>query len=270
MRSLPGVVRRVFLSAGLALAAIGCGGTGSPAPTPEPTSSPTPAPAVSTAGLVLLLHMDEAAWNGTPDEVIDSSGGGHHGTASQGATTVTGGKFGRAGSFGSAGCVEIPDVPELRPTTQLTVSAWVLPNDLGPAPHGIIAKRIDYTVASAYALFFNSDGHLTADVSTEDNRFEAPTVFASGRWYHLAMVYDGGLPASNRVTLYVDGNPAAVGTENSPSIISFTSPLWVGCLPLTEPAQGLSGLLDEVAVWHRALGPTEIATLARADAPINK
>jgi hypothetical protein len=42
----------------------------------------------------------------------------------------------------------------------------------------------------------------------------------------------------------------------------------VGCLPLDAPAQGFVGLLDEVAVWHRALSASEIAALANATGPI--
>ena len=48
----------------------------------------------------------------------------------------------------------------------------------------------------------------------------------------------------------------------------FRSPLWIGCLPLGAPAQGFSGLLDEVAVWHRALSASEVAALASASGAI--
>ncbi len=50
------------------------------------------------AGSVLILHMDEGAWDGTANEVVDSSGLGNHGR-SLGANTTEGGKFGRAGLF---------------------------------------------------------------------------------------------------------------------------------------------------------------------------
>lgn len=266
-RSLRGALRRLVLPCLLLLPA--CGGGNSPDPVPTPTPAPS-APPVSTAGLVLLFHMDEAAWNGAQDQVQDASGGRHHGTATGGATTTAAGKFGRGGLFtGGGSCVDVGDTAALRPTTQLTVAAWVMPTGLGrQQPLGIVAKRVDFLVRSAYAFFFDVDDRLTADVDTEDNRFKAGGALTNGRWTHVAMVYDGGLPSASRVTLYVDGAAVGTGAENSASIADVTSPLVVGCLPLTLPAQGFVGTMDEVAIWHRALGAGEVGALARATGPI--
>jgi MSHA biogenesis protein MshQ len=237
--------------------------------TVPPTTTPPPAPvppAVSPAGLVLLLHLDEAAWSGATGEVRDSSGDGHHGTAVGGATTATAGRFGRAGSFpGGAGCVAIPDVASLRPSDQLTVAAWARPDRVGGAAMGIAAKRINFQVDSAYAFFVATSGRLSVDVDTEDDRFEAGPVLTTGRWSHLAMVYDGARQAT---TVFLDGAAVGASAEHARSITPFRSPLWVGCLAEGAPSQGFSGLLDEVAVWHRALGTPEIAALATATAPI--
>ena len=210
--------------------------------------------------------MDEPAWDGTRDQVRDSSGQGHHGTSVAGASTVTGGRFSRAGSFaGGTSCVTINDVPDLRPSTQLTVAAWVFPTGLGRnAAMGIVAKRFDFLFDSAYALFFNTDDRLTADVNTEDNRFGSGSPFANGRWYHVAMVYDG---AARATTVFMNGDAFGAGAESA-SIRAFTSPVWVGCLAETNPSQGFSGLIDEVAVWHRALSGTEIRALATATGPV--
>ncbi|MCK5021223.1 MAG: hypothetical protein KAS32_29705 [Candidatus Peribacteraceae bacterium] len=51
-----------------------------------------------TVGLIAYYRMEEAAWGGTADEVIDSSGNGNHGTATT-ATTTASGKLGRGGDF---------------------------------------------------------------------------------------------------------------------------------------------------------------------------
>ena len=51
-----------------------------------------------TDGLILLLRMEEAAWDGTTGEVFDSSGSGNDGTATL-ATTVAAGILGRGGDF---------------------------------------------------------------------------------------------------------------------------------------------------------------------------
>jgi hypothetical protein len=249
----------------------GCGGSSDPAtPTAAATPTPTPvpmSPAVSPSGLALLFHMDEAAWDGTPSQVRDSSGAGRNGTAVAGATTVAGGRFGRAGSFpGGAGCIAIPESPGLRPTSLLTVSAWLMSTGIGRGnAQGIAAKRVNFQQSSAYAFFVGTSDRLTVDVDTEDDRFEAGAPLASGRWYHVAFVYRGN---EQTVTVYLNGAPVGAHSERASSITPFTSPLWVGCLPEGTPSQGFVGLLDEVAVWHEALSAAEIGALASATGPI--
>jgi hypothetical protein len=254
------------------LAAAGCGGDGpsvpntpNTTPTAPPTATPVPLPPpVSNADLVLLVHMDEAAWSGAASEVSDASGLAHHGTAVGGATTAAG-RFGRAGSFpGGAGCVTVPDRADLRPDDALTISVWMNPNAVGREALGVIAKRVSFLEDSAYALYVDERGALGIDVDTEDTRFfTGPGVVANGRWTHVAIVYAGAT-----TTAYVNGQPAAAHAESSSTLTPFRSPLWIGCLPLGAPAQGFSGLLDEVAVWHRALSASEVAALASATGPI--
>jgi MSHA biogenesis protein MshQ len=252
---------------GLCLAAAlwhtGCGAASDGLP------QPTPTPSVSLADLVLLMHFDEATWNGAAGQVADSSGWGHHGTAVGGAATVPGGRFGRAGSFGVADGVRIEDNVSLHPTTQLTVSAWVSPNSAGAGTYrGVVAKRIDYGYKAAYTLHLDPESRPTVDVDTEDDRFPGATGLANGVWHHVAFVYDGRLEQSARVSVYVSGVRTSTGNERAASIQPFDSPLWIGCLPLTQPAQGFQGLIDEVAVWHRALTPDEVLLLAGASAPL--
>ena len=49
-------------------------------------------------GLISYWRMEGPLWDGTANEVIDSSGNGHHGT-SVGATNIAGGKLERGGDF---------------------------------------------------------------------------------------------------------------------------------------------------------------------------
>jgi len=218
---------------------------------------------------VLLMHLDEAAWTGTPGEVVDSSGLGANGKALGGATTVAPGKFGRAGSFGPESGIQIVENVNVQVTNQLTVAAWVFPKSEGNGNwRGIVAKRVDYTVKSAYTLFLDPGNHLCADINTEDDRFCITTTVGVDQWSHVALVYNGTVDPAARVLLYINGQLAGVGSESSTSIQPFDSPLWVGCLPLSGPAQSLVGLVDEVAIWHRALGAQEVQRLAAATAPL--
>jgi hypothetical protein len=130
---------------------------------------------------------------------------------------------------------------------------------------GNAAMRVNFQVVSAYAFFVGTSGRLSVDVDTEDDRFEAGPVLSAGRFLHVAMVYEGARQAS---TVFLDGAAVGASAERARSITAFRSPLWVGCLAEGAPSQGFSGLLDEVAVWHRALSPGEIVALATATGPI--
>lgn len=215
---------------------------------------------------VLLLHMDELSWNGTPGEVIDSSGAGNNGTAVGTATTTAGGKFGRAGLFDGSGSVTVPDASSIRPTAALTMTAWIFPTSVGVGAQGIIAKRTAFDVDSAYGMFIDTDGELYIDIDTSNNRFSANTVFANNSWYHVAVVFDGTLSAEQRVRVYVNGVLDITASESSSTIPAYTSNLNVGLLP--NGGEGFVGTIDEVSVWTRALEPTEIATLAAASGPL--
>ena len=138
-----------------------------------------------------------------------------------------------------------------------------------PDPRRPIAAAIQRSrresVVAAEAGLAGTDDRLSVDVNTEDDRFSVGGPLANGRWYHAAFVYEG---ARSAVTVYLNGAPVGAHAESASSITPFSSPMWVGCLPEGQPSQGFTGLMDEVAVWHRALSASEIAALANATGPI--
>ena len=236
--------------------------------------------APSSAGCALIMHMDEVSWSGMSGEVVDSCGH-NNGTAVKilGPSdllpnTTTAGHFGRAGAFDdSNGCVRAPDDPSLRPTTQLTLAAWIFPTAFSPASNGIVGKRTDFIINSSYSMFLWNDGgatyHLYADIGND--RFFGGQAFSANVWYHVALVFDGSLPASQRVRLYVDGSQDGEFTDDATTVPAFQTPLHVGCMPSGTPspvAQEFIGKIDEVAIWTRALGAAEILRLAQATLPL--
>jgi hypothetical protein len=234
----------------------------------------------SEAGCALIMHMDEVSWNGSTGEVLDSCGH-NNGTAVRVVSaadalpsTTTGGRYGRAGQFvDSNGCVEVPDDSSLRATTQLTVAAWIFPTGFNPASNGILGKRADYVSNSSYTLFVWNNGdtnyHLYADIGND--RFNGTQSFSVNTWYHVAMVFDGSLPAAQRVRLYFNGALDGEFNEAATSVPVFQTQLHVGCMPAGTPpisAQEFIGKVDEVAIWTRALGAQEILRLAQSATPL--
>lgn len=216
---------------------------------------------------VLNMHMEEASWAGVAGEVKDSSGAGNNGTAVGTATTTADGKFGRGGLFDGKGSVTIPDSSSLHASTVLTLAAWIYPTALVATDtvtaQGIISKRAGYDDNSAFSMFL-SGGKLYVDIQTENNRFASNATFTNNQWYHVAVVFDGSLPAASRVSVYINGVLDITANEDSAAIAPYTSNLVIGLLP--NGGENFIGRIDEVGMWTRALSAAEIASLYTTNA----
>jgi hypothetical protein len=95
-------------------------------------------------------------------------------------------------------------------------------------------------------------------------RFSGPTVFSNNAWYHVAVVYDGANAAGPTVTLYVNGTPSTPTTPPPPPSTITPSDADVYIANLPNGGSLFVGMIDEVAVWNRALSPQEIQTLYTA------
>jgi len=216
-------------------------------------------------GCVLGLAMDETSWAGG---VIDRCGGDNNGTAIGGAVPVMDAERGRVGElFGGADCVVVPDAPALRGGSAFTTSAWVRPVAFTAQGFGVISKRSDLGVKSAYSVFLwasdfgaGSVNHVYVDVDTEDERFENTLGEFLGAWHQITVVFDGARASAERVAIYVDGAFTTFAPESASSVpVPATPPdVSVGCLPLGAPAQALVGRIDDVMLWDRALAAGDV------------
>jgi hypothetical protein len=202
--------------------------------------------------------MDEADWTGG---VIDSCGGDDNGAPSGSALLEDDPLRGRTART-TDGCITVPDSPRMRPGAAFTVSAWIRPNCTCD-DEGIITKRTGFNMDSAFALYLTKNGgvdyHLWVDVDTEDNRFEhTGDTFAMG-WRLVTLTFDGSKPREERVSIYLDGALKTHVAEDATSVRNPTGtppPVSIGCLP--NGGQSLNGLVDDVAMWSRALSSSEV------------
>lgn len=250
----------------LALAA-GCGSV-EDRPADAPKAPDAPDLGTLRQGCVVMLHMDEPAWTGAPNEVLDDCDGDNRGTLMGTASTVPGGVRGRAGSFAGTGCITIADAPALRASGALTMSAWVLPTAQdGDLAYGVISKRLDMASMSSYSLYLWVRFHAWVDLEGMDNRFEGNTAVANNAWTQLTVIFDGTRPAAQRARIYINGSFDVSAPETAATLSPFTAPLAVGCLPSPSGNQNFIGQLDEVAVWNRALSDPEITQWYMATRP---
>ena len=233
-------------------------------------------------------RFDEALWTGAIGEVIDSTGGGHDGTAlgfgsgpADPATSIADAAL--SGNPGTCGYgvfdgvddyIEIADSGDLDNTNQLTLSAWFKADSLtqtnGTNARGVFSKRPSFSNDVSYGAFFLNGGgnRLHVDIDGTNNRFSSNTQFNVDTWYHIAIVFDGREPASQRVRLYVDGVLDGVFSESSSVIPDTNSNFYIGNLYTgLSQLKVFDGAIDEVNVIALALSPSEVVDLMNARRP---
>ena len=200
--------------------------------------------------LVLYLKLDE----GDGDEVNDLSMYGNNGVI-RGAQWVDG-KFGSGLEFDGTVDVEVPDAEILRLTEAATISAWIKANPTQEAWGRIVDKSFwpntGYDLAlndatKVYRWEFFVDGATYA--------VDGKTPLNDQEWHHVLVTFDN---ANNEFKGYVDGvaEGAINGAPNGTPIKPNDVPLHLGLY--SDGNHHYIGLMDEVAVFNRAVGEDEV------------
>jgi hypothetical protein len=214
-------------------------------------------PAPPAAGPVLALSFNDAGGTVTND----SSGHGNHGTVAGALVAASRAGFGSALSFdGVNDWVTVGDSATLDLTNGLTIEAWVRPSVVSGWETVVMKERGVGNLA--YALY-SADGTVAqggadgpagyANIGNVHRSVRQAAALPLGAWTHIATTYDG---ANQRI--YVNG--ALVASRGQTGNVSVTaSPLRIGG-NAAWAGEFFQGLIDEVRVYNRALGATEIAT----------
>ncbi|HUT91459.1 MAG TPA: LamG-like jellyroll fold domain-containing protein [Thermoguttaceae bacterium] len=144
----------------------------------------------------------------------------------------------------------------------VTVMAWVK----AEKPGGVILARGGG--AHGYVLYLTGGRpHFAVRVESEPGLVAAEKK-VRGRWAHLA----GVLTAENELQVYVDGRLAASAKAPGPLAADPAEAMEIGadegsCVGDYQGPFGLTGIIDEVRVYRRALSPAEIEKHAASTAP---
>lgn len=208
--------------------------------TSVPAFSATPE---CTAAQAALLGW----WTGDTD-ASDASSNARHGNLGAGAVAGTTGLVGGAFEFATAGdVVTVSHAAVLEPAAQITIEAWIRPAVLtGPAT--LVSK---WSAAQGYRLDIDSGLRMVIGNGTATAQAVGPLP-AVDAWTHVAGTYDGSV-----VRLYVDG--ALVDSA------SLSGPIAPSGEQLRVGADFL-GLLDEPAIYDRALSAAEVQGIHAAAA----
>ena len=221
-----------------------------------------------------LLYYSFKTDTGTT--VLDASGNGRDGTATQCAWTNAGRYAGGAMKFNGGHAnmgswVSVANSPDFPAWGAYTVSVWFRHDGGGTA--NLTHKIVDKTsMMHDWFLYVHPTFHSAAypagrlglsmyEGGTSRELIDGSMDYRDTEWHHVAVVRDGTLGQ-----LWVDGALKA-STNNMVNVYS-ASAVCVGSShsPDSNQRASWSGLLDEVRIYGRALSPSEIGDLFSAGA----
>jgi Concanavalin A-like lectin/glucanases superfamily len=214
------------------------------------------------SGLVAHWTFDEGA-----GDVLRDHSGNHHDGAIAGATW-TDGQFSGALHFVAGNDVTVPAFQNA--TGSWSVSVWVriASGEVIADYVTLVSTEIAFTGGWEVNAIFDSGrrryhfGYWVGP-SQSDYDYAECDCFVADRWVHVAAVVD---EATTALRFYVDGKLAKKVTIRD--LIRGGSPvLYMGSWSDPSTPRLLTGALDDVAVWSRALVPEEVAALAAGPAP---
>jgi len=226
----------------------GFGGVGLPVVSVRKVSVATSDANAHPPGLVAL-------WSGEGNGK-DAVGGNH---AVLTDITFSEGKVGQAFTFHNIGdAITAPATDLPVGTGDRTLDCWIYLNTYVPGAETFIAGYGDFGVAGkSYAIGLDNSPNRRLFFSQWGEAIRGPAL-ETGRWYNLAVTSVG----TSSIKLYVDGVNVASGALNfdTPSGTQFH----IGQVTAPYCLRQCIGLIDEVAVYNRALSAEEIKAIYAA------
>ncbi len=212
---------------------------------------------VDTNGLVGFWKMNEPSWS-MNTQVYDDSGNGNHGVAYNGATTTDEGIFSRAGDFdGVNDYVRLPNTRALDPKTgDYTWSGWLKFGGytgayraiyVADASGGALGVGFKLNSTTNYILF-----EVNGSTGGRQNKSTSTTNYLN-TWHMWTFVLTS---ADYKLKVYVDGDLIDTHQYSNWGSIDSTSYLYFGSH--FGSVWFYDGLIDNVAIYNRALEPGEI------------
>ncbi len=191
------------------------------------------------------------------DGDVKDSIGGHDGKLVGGAEFVNDGDRGKVLSLdGVDGHAEIPHSADLvfQPADSFSISVWLNIQTLPGSWAGVVTKSRD--ASPWYGLWINSSNawHFVGGQGGANVRLDVGK--AETGWLHLAGVYDAD---AHTQTVYVNGK--VLGDNAAVTIAaSGAGDVWLG--GAKSVSEFLHTLIDDVAIYGRALAPEDVEAIA--------
>jgi hypothetical protein len=228
----------------------------------SPASRPVDPRPQLLAGAILLMTFEPETFASKQGKVYvaDLSASGNHGTVEGTVQAVTG-RVGAGLQFGGQGCVLLPTLHAslTEGLVQLSVSFWIRPADL---------KGIQYIFDVGHASprhvgLYSDAGELVFGLPTDHGGKDlaASGKVEAARWYHVVGVWNGA-----EQKIYVDGQMKATAATSglrldTRSVDAEQARIGTQAKKDRRSGRYFRGVVDEVAIFNRALSDGEIQTL---------
>jgi hypothetical protein len=208
-------------------------------------------------GLLVEYLLDETSGL----VAADTSGNGRHGELisfpDQDSHWIEGYKDGALSLMESSGYVAVSGLPMISNTTW---SAWVRPGVTNSNQSIITATFPGAGAGHLLQLVNGVDGPAHAQVYWNHDQaainFRSPQSLELGKWHHVAMTIDAG---TGLLSLYVDGVLVNTGTGVPKP---YEDVVYIGRRIVTGTGFPMSGAVDEVRIYDRALSAQEIREIS--------
>lgn len=182
-----------------------------------------------------------------------------------GGVTLAAGRIGQAFNFnGNNQALDLGNGFVSFGTADFSVSVWVKPNSAGSNQPVFVKRSADSQ--GIFGLTLSPNGMVGVEIRDDQGgnpccgySFAGTKYVVDGQWHHLAVVRQGGT-----IQVYTDGAPGA-GTASGNGALNLYSgnygapKLMIGTNPYN---QYYSGLIDQFAIYDRALAAAEVQSLA--------
>ena len=205
-------------------------------------------------GSVQQRVTNNPAWDADPAWAIGGANDQVLAFAS-GRATFAPGKVGEGFSFNGAGNAVFAPGAGIDNLQQLTIDAWVMHNSLSP---GRIQRYVTLLGEKAVLRYDGINGpaqlHFFMQIDGQLYHIRANDVLRVGVFHHVAGSYDGAV-----MRLYLDG--VEVGS------LAITGAVGAGGgMIFSSSDEALDGVLDEIEIFDRALGASEVRAIFQAGA----
>ncbi len=210
------------------------------------------------AGLILHYKFNDTV-------TTDYSGNNNTGTIAGSGTTLVTGHDGNALSFNGSGYVTFTSVSLIRLATaasEISIMCWMKSTQtdntlvsLRDTSHAIIDLVVGYNGIDNVGT-----GKLSLTIwgdAGSPSTVTSTVTVNDGNWHHVAFTRN----SSQLCTLYIDGVNRGSGTDSLPGGLTPLQAYSSIGYEIVAGGRGISGLMDDLRIYNRALTPTEIATI---------